>query len=99
MVDYVIQLSVDLCDAVPSVQKALAPIQDVLTTHGCGNLEVRGRILTMTMTSGKVLNRKERDAVKKIVLEVLNGHFPSFRFQVDSMRRQSRQSRGQSVSP
>ena len=87
--EYKIRLSADLCKAVPQIGSALQPVADMLSTHGGGRFEIRGGLVSATITASRILTRKERALVKRVILESFNERFPSFAFEVQSMRRQS----------
>ena len=98
MIEYVIQFSADLRKAAPGIGKVFKPVDDVLTKCGVGKLGVRGRLLRLSIKGPKALTKKERDKVKAIALGAIQDRFPSWAFQVESMRRKSRKSRSQSNS-
>ena len=87
---YEIILSVDLGAAIPKVGDMLKRVNDALSE--CGQrekLSVRSKLIRCSLTSGRLLTSKDRDDVKKTLIETFYEHQPAWKVQVESFRRQS----------
>ena len=96
--EYVIQLSVDLLKVAPAVGDDLQPLQSALTSCGLGRLAIRSKVVDLRLTSGKALNREERETVKGIALKTFRETLPDWDWDIVSIRGQPRKSCSQTRS-
>ena len=98
-ITYKINLSFNLGNAVDSIGRLEESFDAISSQYGVDvGLKIRGQGLIMNLTVSRELKTKEREMIKKILLEQMNKHFPDWEFRVDSMRRKSSKSHSQSES-
>jgi hypothetical protein len=87
---YHILLSADLGEVVSQVGEVLKNLNSLLAKDGMREqLSVRSKIIRCTLTTSHELDRKEREQVKKVIVDQFNESVSAWKVSIESFRRQS----------
>ena len=87
---YAIKLSVDLGNLLAPVGDMLKHVNDEMTNLGHSEqLMVRSECISATITTGQELTKKDKDTMKRMLIEEFNAAQPAWKVKVESFRRKS----------
>lgn len=88
--NYDVTLSVDLGALFAPVGDLLKQVNTHLAEMGCREkLGVRSKVLHFTFTTERELSKRNRDLVKKYLIELFTKEQPAWKVKVESFRRKS----------